>query len=185
MGVFQPPVNGIDKAAVIFYECPCMSMQSAGQLMPERACCEQGKEDQVPALLRKARDVKWEKIGNFFDVDDEALPGVKALKDAQVAMLFDQGQCTYFGSVFEKWPPVKFTWHYECDEIFYIISGGPLSVTHNEEVLEGAAGDVFLFTRGTDVTFEVKSELIALSVHYPTFEEILKRYKEYVESRDE
>jgi ethanolamine utilization protein EutQ (cupin superfamily) len=134
--------------------------------------------------LRKARDVTWEKIGNFFDIPDEALPGAKALKDAQVAMLFDQGQSTRFGSVFEKWPPVTFAWHYECDEIFYLISGGPLSVTFNDEVLEGAAGDVFLFTRGTDVTFAVKSELIGLSIHYPTFDEILKRYREYADTRD-
>ena len=141
----------------------------------------QGKEKQVPAILRKAEDIKWEKVGNFFDVDDEALPGVKAVKEAQVAILFDQTQCGQFGSVFEKWPPVKFSWHYECEEIFYIISGGPLSVTCNGEVLEGSAGDVFLFTRGTDATFEIKSELTGLTIHYPTFEEILKRYKEYAQ----
>jgi len=135
----------------------------------------------VPAILRKAEDIKWEKVGNFFDIDDEALPGVKALKEAQVSILFDQTQCSQFGSVFEKWPPVKFIWHYECDEIFYIISGGPLIVTCNGEVLEGSAGDVFLFTRGTDVTFEIKSELIGLTIHYPSFEEILKRYKEYAQ----
>jgi hypothetical protein len=34
------------------------------------------------------------------------------------------------------------------------------------------------------VTFEVKNELIGLSIHYPTFEEILKRYREHVETRD-
>jgi len=145
---------------------------------------EQGKEDQVPAILRKAQDAKWEKVGNFFDMADEALPGVKALKDVQVAMLFDQSQCTHFGSVFEKWPPVKFDWHYECDQIFYIISGGPLCATCNGESLEGSAGDVFLFTRGTDVTFESKSELVGLTIHYPAFEEILKRYKEYAETGD-
>jgi len=135
----------------------------------------------VPAIIRKAEDIKWEKIGNFFDIDDEALPGVKALKEAEVSVLFDSSQCKQFGSVFEKWPPVTFKWHYECDEIFYIISGGPLKVTCEGEVMEGSAGDVFLFTRGTDLTFEIKSELIGLTIHYPTFEEILKRYKEYAE----
>jgi ethanolamine utilization protein EutQ (cupin superfamily) len=135
----------------------------------------------VPAIIRKAEDIKWEKIGNFFDIDDEALPGVKALKEAEVSVLFDSSQCKQFGSVLEKWPPVTFKWHYECDEIFYIISGGPLKVTCEGEVMEGSAGDVFLFTRGTDLTFEIKSELIGLTIHYPTFEEILKRYKEYAE----
>ena len=135
----------------------------------------------MPAIIRKAEDIKWEKIGNFFDIDDEALPGVKALKEAEVSVLFDSSQCKQFGSVLEKWPPVTFKWHYECDEIFYIISGGPLKVTCEGEVMEGSAGDVFLFTRGTDLTFEIKSELIGLTIHYPTFEEILKRYKEYAE----
>ena len=133
----------------------------------------------MPAIIRKAEDIKWEKIGNFFDIDDEALPGVKALKEAEVSILFDSAQCKQFGSVLEKWPPVTFKWHYECDEIFYIISGGPLKVTCEGEVMEGSAGDVFLFTRGTDLTFEIKNELVGLTIHYPTFEEILKRYKEY------
>ena len=133
----------------------------------------------MPAIIRKAEDIKWEKIGNFFDIDDEALPGVKALKEAEVSVLFDSSQCKQFGSVLEKWPPVTFKWHYECDEIFYIISGGPLKVTCEGEVMEGSAGDVFLFTRGTDLTFEIKNELVGLTIHYPTFEEILKRYKEY------
>jgi ethanolamine utilization protein EutQ (cupin superfamily) len=136
----------------------------------------------VPAIIRKAEDIKWEKIGNFFDIDDGALPGVKALKEAEVSVLFDSSQCKQFGSVLEKWPPVTFKWHYECDEIFYIISGGPLKVTCEGEIMEGSAGDVFLFTRGTDLTFEIKSELTGLTIHYPTFEEILKRYKEYAEN---
>lgn len=135
----------------------------------------------MAAILRKSEDIKWEKIGNFFDIDDEALPGVKALKEAEVSILFDVSQCKYFGAVLEKWPPVTFNWHYECDEIFYIISGGPLKVTCEGKVMEGAAGDVFLFTRGTDLTFEIKNELVGFTIHYPTFEEILKRYKDYAE----
>ena len=135
----------------------------------------------MPAIIRKAEDIKWEKIGNFFDIDDGALPGVKVLKEAEVSLLFDSSQCKQFGSVLEKWPPVTFKWHYECDEIFYIISGGPLKVTCEGEIMEGSAGDVFLFTRGTYLTFEIKNELVGLTSHYPTFEEILKRYKEYAE----
>ncbi len=133
----------------------------------------------MPAILRKAEDVKWEKIGNFFDADDERLPGIKAVQEAQISILFDTALCKHFGSVFEKWPRVTFSWHFECDEIFYIVSGGPLKITCEGTVLEGKAGDVFLFTRGTDLTFEVKEELLGLSIYYPTFEEILERYKEY------
>ena len=135
----------------------------------------------MTAIVRKAKDIKWEKIGNFFDIDDAALPGVKALKEAEVSILFDSSQCKHFGSVLEKWPPLTFDWHYECDEIFYIISGGPIIVTCEGKVMEGSAGDTFLFTRGTDLTFEIKNELVGLTIHYPTFEEILKRYKEYAE----
>jgi hypothetical protein len=50
--------------------------------------------------------------------------------------------------------------------------------------MEGSAGDVFLFTRGTDLTFEVKNEMVGLTIHYPTFEEILNRYKEYAEKSE-
>ena len=135
----------------------------------------------MPAILKKFDDVRWEKIGTFFDIDNSALPGVKAVKEAEVSILFDSSQCKQFGAVLEKWPPVIFDWHYEADEIFYIISGGPLKVTCEEKVMEGSAGDVFLFTRGTDLNFEIKNELVGLTIHYPTFEEILKRYKEYAE----
>jgi len=135
----------------------------------------------MTAILRKSDDIKWKKIGTFFDIDDSDLPGVKELKEAEVSILFDSSQCKHFGSVLEKWPPVTFDWHQESDEIFYIISGGPMEATCKGEVIEGSAGDVFLFTRGTDLTFEIKNELVGLSVYYPTFEEILKRYKEYAE----
>lgn len=135
----------------------------------------------MTAILKKSEDIKWEKIGTFFDIDDKALPGVAALKEAEVSMLFDSSQCKHFGAVFEKWPPVTFDWHYECDEVFYIISGGPMQVTCDGEVMEGAAGDTFLFTRGTDLKFEIKNALVGLTFHYPTFEEIFKRYQEYAE----
>ena len=135
----------------------------------------------MTAILRKSEDIKWEKIGNFFDIEDEALPGIKELKEAEVSILFDSSQCKHFGAVLEKWPPVTFDWHYESDEIFYILSGGPMKVTCEGKVMEGFAGDVFLFTRGTDLTFEIKKELVGLTVYYPTFEEILKRYKEFAE----
>ena len=135
----------------------------------------------MPAILKKSEDVKWEKIGTFFEIDDDALPGVKALKEAEVSMLFDSSQCKHFGAVLEKWPPVTFDWHYECDEVFYIISGGPMQVTCDGEVMEGEAGDIFLFTRGTDLKFEIKNALVGLTFHYPTFEEIFKRYQEYAD----
>ena len=138
----------------------------------------------MPVILRKFDDVKWEKIGTFFNIDDPAFPDIKAVKEAEVSILFDSSQCKQFGAVLEKWPPVIFDWHFEADEIFYIISGGPLKVTSEGKVMEGSAGDVFLFTRGTDLTFEVKNELVGLTIHYPTFEEILNRYKEYAEKSE-
>ena len=138
----------------------------------------------MPVILRKFDDVKWEKIGTFFNIDDPAFPDIKAVKEAEVSILFDSSQCKQFGAVLEKWPPVIFDWHFEADEIFYIISGGPLKVTSEGKVMEGSAGDVFLFTRGTDLTFEVKNEMVGLTIHYPTFEEILNRYKEYAEKSE-
>ena len=137
----------------------------------------------MPAILKKSDDIKWEKIGAFFDIDDSALPGVNVLKEAEVSILFDSSQCKRFGAVLEKWPPVTFDWHYECDEIFYIISGGPMKVTCEGEEMVGSAGDVFLFTKGTDLTFEIKNGLVGLTIYYPTFEEILARYKEYAAER--
>lgn len=137
------------------------------------------KEISVPAILKKFDDVRWEKIGTFFDIDNASLPGIKTVKEAEISILFDSSQCKRFGAVLEKWPPVTFDWHYEADEIFYIISGGPLKVTCEEKMMEGSAGDVFLFTRGTDLIFETKNELVGLTIHYPTFEEIIKRYKDY------
>ena len=138
----------------------------------------------MPVILRKFDDVKWEKIGTFFNIDDPAFPDIKAVKEAEVSTLFDSSQCKQFGAVLEKWPPVIFDWHFEADEIFYIISGGPLKVTSEGKVMEGSASDVFLFTRGTDLTFEVKNEMVGLTIHYPTFEEILNRYKEYAEKSE-
>ena len=135
----------------------------------------------MTAILRKAADIKWEKVGKYFDIDDEALPGVKELKQAEASVLFDFSEGKHFGAVFEKWPPVTFDWHYECDELFYIISGGPIIVTCEGKVMEGSAGDIFLFNRGTDLRFEIKSELVGLTIHYPSFEEIFSRYKAYAE----
>lgn len=133
----------------------------------------------MTTLLRKAKDIQWAKIGEFIDIDDADLPGVKELKDAEASVIFDFKETNRFGAVFEKWPAVTFDWHYECDELFHIVSGGPIVVTSDGEVLEGEAGDTFFFTRGTNLKFEIKNELQGLTVHYPDFEEILGRYKEY------
>ena len=133
----------------------------------------------MTAILRKAGDISWQKIGDHIDIDDADLPGVKELKQAEASIVFDFNETGRFGAVFEKWPPVTFDWHYECDEIFYIVSGGPITVTCEGEVLDGGAGDVFFFSRGTDLKFEIKGELTGLTVHYPDFPQILNRYKEY------
>jgi len=137
----------------------------------------------MPAFMQKTRGVKWEKVRKFIDIDDSKLEGVSALKQAEVSILFDSRNCENIGSVLERWPRVTFNWHYECDEIFYIVEGGPIRVTCEEKVIEGSAGDIFLFTRGTDLKFEILGKLIGLTVHYPKFEEIYKRYKKRAEGR--
>ena len=133
----------------------------------------------MSTIFRKSADINWQKIGDMIDIDDADLPGVKELKGAQASIIFDFAETDRFGAVFEKWPAVKFDWHYECDEMFYILSGGPIIVTCEGEVMEGGAGDAFYFTRGTNLTFDIKSELTGLTVHYPDFGTILGRYKEY------
>ena len=135
----------------------------------------------MPAFMQKTRDVTWEKIGKFIDIDNAKLEGVSALKQAEVSILFDSRHCENIGSVLERWPKVTFNWHYECDEIFYIVEGGPIRVTCEGKILEGGAGDIFLFNRGTDLTFEILGELVGLTVHFPKFEEIYQRYKNRVE----
>jgi len=135
----------------------------------------------MPAFMKKTRDVTWEKIGKFIDIDNAKLEGVSALKQAEVSILFDSRHCENIGSVLERWPKVTFNWHYECDEIFYIVEGGPIRVTCEGKILEGGAGDIFLFNRGTDLTFEILGELVGLTVHFPKFEEIYQRYKNRAE----
>ncbi|HUT84044.1 MAG TPA: cupin domain-containing protein [Thermodesulfobacteriota bacterium] len=135
----------------------------------------------MPAFMQKTRDVTWEKIGKFIDIDNAKLEGVSALKQAEVSILFDSRHCENIGSVLERWPKVTFNWHYECDEIFYIVEGGPIRVTCEGKILEGGAGDIFLFNRGTDLTFEILGELVGLTVHFPKFEEIYQRYKNRAE----
>jgi ethanolamine utilization protein EutQ (cupin superfamily) len=137
----------------------------------------------MPAFMQKTRDVTWEKIGKFIDIDNAKLEGVSALKQAEVSILFDSRHCENIGSVLERWPKVTFNWHYECDEIFYIVEGGPIRVTCEGKILEGGAGDIFLFNRGTDLTFEILGELVGLTVHFPKFEEIYKRYKNRAEGK--
>jgi len=135
----------------------------------------------MPAFMQKTKGVKWEKIGKFIDIDNAKLEGVSALKQAEVSILFDSRHCENIGSVLERWPKVAFNWHYECDEIFYIVEGGPIRVTCEGKILEGGAGDIFLFNRGTDLTFEILGELVGLTVHFPKFEEIYQRYKNRAE----
>jgi len=135
----------------------------------------------MPAFMQKTKGVKWEKIGKFIDIDNAKLEGVSALKQAEVSILFDSRHCENIGSVLERWPKVTFNWHYECDEIFYIVEGGPIRVTCEGKILEGGAGDIFLFNRGTDLTFEILGELVGLTVHFPKFEEIYQRYKNRAE----
>ena len=137
----------------------------------------------MPAFMQKTRDVTWEKIGKFIDIDNAKLEGVSALKQAEVSILFDSRHCENIGSVLERWPKVTFNWHYECDEIFYIVEGGPIRVTCEGKILEGGAGDIFLFNRGPDLTFEILGELVGLTVHFPKFEEIYKRYKNRAEGK--
>jgi len=137
----------------------------------------------MATLLRKAKDIQWSKIGNFIDIDDDDLPGIRELKNAEASIIFGFEETNRFGAVFEKWPAVTFDWHYECDELFHIISGGPIIVTCDGEVFEGGAGDTFFFTRGTDLKFEIKNGLTGITVHYPDFEEILGRYKAYAQQR--
>jgi hypothetical protein len=43
MGVFQQPANGIDKAALLFYELPCMSMLRAGERILRARFLQAGK----------------------------------------------------------------------------------------------------------------------------------------------
>jgi len=76
------------------------------------------KEEIMPAFMQKTRDVTWEKIGMFIDIDNAKLEGVSALKQAEVSILFDSRHCENIGFVLERWPKVTFNWHYECDEIF-------------------------------------------------------------------
>jgi ethanolamine utilization protein EutQ (cupin superfamily) len=133
----------------------------------------------MAVLLRKVGLTKWEKVGEFSQAGESQVPRLDGLQEVGVSVLFGAGGSPHCGAAFEKWPPMKTEWHYESGQVFYIVSGGPLRVTWDGQTLEGGPGDVFLFSRGTEVTFEVVKELVALAVYHPSFEEILHRYREH------
>ena len=104
-----------------------------------------------------------EKEAPTFDWHYDSLPGVKALKEAEVSMLFDSSQCKHFGAVLEKWPPVTFDWHYDREEICYILEGKAVITPKPGEEITIERGDLVRFPAGLDCTWQI---LEAIEKHY-------------------
>jgi ethanolamine utilization protein EutQ (cupin superfamily) len=149
--------------------------KAPGRTRPERG---KGREVIVPVFLEKMSSAKWDKVGNFFQSDDPTLPGALDTREVAVSLLFALGSGRHLSATFETWPPTTIDWHYESDQVLYIISGGPVRVTWEGHTLEGGPGDVLLFTRGTSLTIEIVHEAVTLAVYHPSFDETLRRSQE-------
>jgi len=82
----------------------------------------------------------------------------------------------HFGISFEKAPPCAPFKHRfaEYEEVLYIVSGGPLRVTYKGQVLDGLAGDFFIFQEGEEIMWEVVKDVVYITCHYPPVDLIIR-----------
>ena len=81
-----------------------------------------------------------------------------------------------FGISFEKAPacaPFKHRFA-EYEEVLYLVSGGPLRITSKGQVLDGLAGDFFIFQEGEEIIWEIVKEVVYITCHYPPVDLIIK-----------
>ena len=88
---------------------------------------------------------------------------------------------TRFGVTIEKSPPGPPIKHkFDYDELSYIVSGGPLRITYEGKVLEGTAGDFFIFPKGSEIIGEAVKDFVYITCHYPPLDLLIKdREKKY------
>jgi len=80
-----------------------------------------------------------------------------------------------FGVTLEKSPPGPPIKHkFDYDELSYIVSGGPLRITFEGRVMEGHAGDFFIFPKGSEIIGEAVNEFVYLTVHFPPLDLLIK-----------
>ena len=126
----------------------------------------------MSVILKKSSSAEWGDA--YFGIGELDIPNVEALKKAKTALIIDGDN---FGVALERYEPVSFDWHYECDEVFYLISGGPIKVTCEGKTVDQNPGDFIYISNGSDVHFEIVNEMFGITFVYPSLGEILERFK--------
>ena len=132
----------------------------------------------MSVILKKSKTVEWQ--DGYPGMDDLDMPHVEILKKAKTALIFDGD---HFGVGLEKYKPVSFDSHYECDEVYYLISGGPIKVTCEGKTVEQNPGDFIYISKGSDVHFEIVNEMFIITFVYPSLGEIVERYRKKYKKR--
>ena len=130
----------------------------------------------MSVILKKTKTVEWQ--DGYPGMDELDMPHVEALQKAKTALII-AGE--HFGVGLERYEPVSFEWYYGHDEVFYLISGGPLKVTCEGKTVEQNPGDFIYISKGSDVHFEIVNEMFGITFVYPSLVEIIeglrKKYK--------
>lgn len=127
----------------------------------------------MSVTLKRSQTAEWQ-VG-YPGMDDLDMPHVEILKKAKTALIIDGEN---FGIGLEKYPASSFDCSYECDEVYYLISGGPAKITCEGKTVEQNPGDFIYITRGSDIHFEIANEMYIITFVYPSLGEIVERYRE-------
>ena len=126
----------------------------------------------MSVILKKLETAEWH--DGYPGMDELDIPNVEALKKAKTALLVN-GE--HFGVGLERYEPVSFDWHYEHDEVFYLISGGPFRVTCEGKTVAQNPGDIIYISKGSDVHFEIVDTIFGITFVYPSLGEIIDRLR--------
>jgi len=132
----------------------------------------------MPVILKKSEAAEWQ--DGYPGMDDLDMPHVEVLKNAKTALIIN-GE--HFAVGLEKYKPGSFDSHYECDEVYYLISGGPIKVTCEGETFVQKPGDFMYISKESDVHFEIGNEMFIITFVYPSLGEIVERYRKKYKKR--
>ena len=126
----------------------------------------------MPVVLKKSKTAEWQ--DGYPGIDELDMPQVEELKKAKTSLIIDGD---HFGVGLEEYKPASFDYHYEHDEVFYLISGGPIKVTCEGKTVEQNPGDFLYISNGSDVHFEIVNRMFGITFVYPSLGEIVERFR--------